>query len=105
MNIEKFIKNDRHIVAKRLQCLVNKVEEIHYVNCPNSNTIILKGNVFDVIASVYLLRDQYIKHGLGWNEMTLFLDSTKPYQALLKYEIAKESCNNKLKFQIKSMQL
>ena len=101
MNVDAKVRNDKHIVAQRLKCLVGKVEELNSIEIPNPQTIVLEGNVFDIITSVYLFRNQYIKHGLGWDVMTLMVNPERPYQATLKYEVADESIHNKLKFQIK----
>lgn len=101
MNVLQFVYNDKHAIRRRLLTFANKVEEISLVEIPDPQTIILEGNVFDLITAIYYFRIQYINLGLAWDIIELTFDPKKPYYAHLSYKVAKENYNNQLKFNVK----
>ena len=101
MNLSAALKNDKRKINRSLMCLNGYAEEIHHVEYPDARTVKMEGNVFDVITCVYLLRQQYIKHGVAWDVMELTLHPDKPYWASLRFSMARESFNNQLQFKIK----
>ena len=100
MNVASFLQHQNYAVTKKLKCLVGKVEEIKNISIVSNNEVHLSGNVFDIITCVYLIRQQFIMSGIGWDKMELELHPNCKYYAKLTVTYAPESnCN--LLFNIK----
>lgn len=101
VNIKKFVENNTQWLTNQyLRCLAGRIEEIERINLISNESMEIRGNVFDIVQAIYLLRQNFLRSGHGWNMMTLVIDSQQPYRASLLFTAKKERENNLMKFNV-----